>query len=310
MAGLDWDIRKDEILTLADLRAALQGRGTLTPVQVLAVAGEHAIDGWRAITRVDTNDKLAVVTDEYVETQNAEHFGFLEALLGETIPETAFSLWGGRQIGALTRLPESITVGGDEVRQYLYLRSRHDGTGATRLFPTDVRVVCANTDRAALDAAGGLDGPGVHKILHRGDKSSGIHQARQALQLTLDASQQFKQLGDRLAREAVSHRQLSNVLEQLYPSGIGIEGGPTTARQQRTRRASQESVRQIFLTGDTQGNAPGSKWCLYNAAIEHNQHHRSIRTKDERLAGERRFVRAFEDPEGFGRVVLAAVETA
>lgn len=310
MAQLDWEVRKDEILTLSDLRAALKGRKTVTPAQVLAIASEHTMDSFRAITRVDTNDKLAVVTDEYVETQNAEHFAFLEALLGKTVPETAFSLWGGRQIGALTRLPKGIEVGGDEILLYLYLRSRHDGTGATWLFPTNVRVVCANTDRAAIDAAGGDDSPSIHKILHRGDKSSAIAEARAALQLTIDAGKQFKKLGDRLARQKVSERQLAKVMEQLYPSGIGVEGGPTTKRQQKTRVAAQESVRQVFLEGPTQGNSPATKWCLYQALIEHNQHHRSIRTTDERLAGERRFVRAFEDPEGFGKLALATVQAA
>ena len=48
----------------------------------------------------------------------------------------------------------------------------------------------------------------------------------------------------------------------------------------RTRRAREQTKRRIvelFLHGDTQGNAPGSKWAAVNAIVEYGDWHRPIR---------------------------------
>lgn len=318
LAKLDWQVDVDKFLTMGDLERALKGAGqSLTPRQVLNRAREFTVPDLRATVRADTHDVLGVVSDEYVDWQNREVFAFLEAMLGETEPETAFSLHGGKQVGALTRIPDSIEIGGDEVRTYIYARWRHDGNGALWVFPTPVRVVCANTDRAAIDVAGGGDSDVIHKIQHRGDKTTAVHEARTALSITANATKLLKRFGDRLARQKVSERQLAAVLDRLYPAGLGVEGGPNTTRGQKRRQSAQNAVRELHLRGDTQGNSPGTKWCLYNALIERHQHVLAVRTPSdvddptrERIGAERRFVRAFEDPDGFGSLALRAVVEA
>lgn len=298
-AGLDWRVRLDPVLTLPNVAIAANGPAKGTAAR----AGEYAIDGFRAVVREDTGDVLGMVTPQYEPFQNHEVFDFLEALLGEVIPETAFSLHGGRQIGALSRIPEHIEVGGDEVRTFIYNRTRHDGGGALWTWPTNVRVVCANTDRLAIQEAGGQDSPTIHKIQHRGNRSVQVAEARAALQLTVDYRKQFKKVGDKLARQKITEKQLGRVLEQLYPSG-------TTDRKATTSAAARGAVMELFLHGPTVGNAPGSRWCAYNAIVEHHQHDRPVRTKDARVSAERKFVRAIEDPDGFSAMAHKLVATA
>jgi phage/plasmid-like protein (TIGR03299 family) len=180
----------------------------------------------------------------------------------------------------------------------MYVRTRHDGTGAVLVLPTAVRVVCANTDRMALDSA-----PSVFRVRHTGNVGEQLYQARRALQITIDYGRQFARAGNRLAGERCTERQLARVLAELYPSGPGD-------RTARTAQQARETIIDLFLHGPTVGNAPGSKWSAWNAVTEFDQHHRPVRTRDPRRALERRFVRALEDPDGLQRRAFALLAGA
>src|SRR4029078_5896129 len=97
---------------------------------------------------------LGVVSDGYTVVENRDCFEFLAKLLGsELVFESVGSLWGGRQVFITARLPDHITVGGDEVCPYVVLSAWHTGTGAIRAMTTPVRERCANTARGALERA-------------------------------------------------------------------------------------------------------------------------------------------------------------
>jgi hypothetical protein len=140
------------------------------------------------------------------------------------------------------RLPDHITVGGDEIRPYVVLSAWHTGTGAIRAMTTPVRAVCANTARAALDRA-----RSVYRVRHVGDPTAQLHEARAVLGLTVDYYRQFARFGDELALAPMSERALGEVLAELYPHD--------TALGARAR----ETVLALFAGGETVGNAPGSK---------------------------------------------------
>jgi phage/plasmid-like protein (TIGR03299 family) len=282
LAGLDWHVRQQPVF--------LAGHDPL---------GLRAIRGYQANVRSDTGDVLAVVTDAYEVVQNRECFAFLANLIGSELHfETAGSLHGGRQVWCLAALPDWIEVGGDAVRQFMYVRTRHDGTGAVLVLPTAVRVVCANTDRMALDGA-----QTVFRVRHTGNPSEQLHQARRALQVTVDYGRQFAQTGNCLAGERCTERQLARVLAELYPSGPGD-------RAARNAQRAREAIMGLFVGGPTVGNAPGSKWSAWNAITEFDQHVRPVRTRDPRLSLERRFVRALEDPYGLQRRAFELIAAA
>jgi len=285
-AGLDWQVRQQPVYL-----AGHDGDGR--PV------GHRRVDGVCANVRSDTGAVLAVVSDAYEVVQNRECFAFLSALIGSELHfETAGSLHAGRQVWCLAAIPDWIEVGGDAVRQFMYVRTRHDATGAVLVLPTAVRVVCANTDRMALDSA-----KTVFRVRHTGNVSVQLHQARRALEITVDYGRQFARAGNRLAGERCTERQLARVLAELYPSGPGD-------RAARTAGQAREAITGLFLHGPTVGNATGSKWSAWNAITEFDQHHRAVRTRDPRLALERRFVRALEDPDGLQRRAFELVARA
>jgi aminopeptidase N len=169
---------------------------------------------------------------------------------------------------------------------------------------TNVRVQCANTDRMALDDARARDG--IYKIRHIGDVNQRLQEARTALDLTVDYAKQFKKFGDRLAKQKMTEKKLGEVMAELYPAGSD------TDRSVRSAEKRRDTVLAIFrgegAQGDTTGNAPGSKWCAYNAVVEYQQHYAPVRAKkDTTEAAERQFVRATDDPQGIQRQALELV---
>ena len=258
-------------------------------------AGGQPVPSHHATVREDTDAVLGVVSDDYVVVQNHECFAFLANLLGsELIFETAGSLWGGRQVFITAELPDHVTVGGDEVRPYVVLSAWHTGTGAIRAMTTPVRAVCANTVRAALERA-----TAAYRVRHVGDPSAQLHQARAVLGMTVDYYRQFAAFGNALALEPMSERALCAVLDELYPHDTALGG-----RALSNRRRAREAVMAVFAHGDTVGNAPGSKWCAWNAIVEIHDHHGSARTP----AGA--WARAIEDPSGHKTRALELVLAA
>jgi hypothetical protein len=104
-----------------------------------------------------------------------------------------------------------------------------------------------------------------YSIRHTEKVREHVHQARRVLELSVDYYRQFKAVGDRLASERCTEAQLRRVLEELYPSGTD----DVSDRARRSREQVKQRITELFLVGDTQGSAPGSKWAAVNAIVEY-----------------------------------------
>lgn len=270
-SGLGWAVTKQPI--------AIHRGGT--PPDWARPASE-AIPKFHATVRQDTGDVLGIVGERYRIVQNSEAFAFVDQLLGSGMHfETAGSLYGGRRVWVLATLPDHIQVGGDPVRPYLLLMNSHDGSTAVVAATTPIRVVCQNTLNWGLSQARQR-----FSIRHTEAVTHRVHEARRVLDLSIDYYRQFKALGDELASQRCTERQLRAVLERLYPSGTADSA---SARAKRSRQQTQDRIAELFLRGDTQGNAPGSKWAAVNAIVEHSDWIRPLRD------GTQRFARAIDD---------------
>jgi hypothetical protein len=54
-------------------------------------------------------------------------------------------------------------------------------------------------------------------------------------------------------------------------------------RTRRSRDHTKATIIELFLRGDTQGTAPGSKWAAVNAIVEYADWVRPIRQNGERF---------------------------
>jgi phage/plasmid-like protein (TIGR03299 family) len=249
--------------------------------------------GFKTNVREDTGEVLGIVSDEYEVVDNRDAFRFLDALIGsELYFETAGSLWRGRRVWCLARLPEYIELGGDLSATYIYVANSHDGSMAVTAATAPIRIVCANTLGAALRQA--EYGAGAHRTFcfrHTGDLQAQVAEARQVqvLGMTIDYQEEFKVLADQLAGEPISEPALERrVLRHLWV--IDDETGP---RARAHRERAIERVLAIFrgrgAAGDTTGNSQGTKWTAFNAIAEHLDYGRRYITRTSRVQ------RSFED---------------
>lgn len=271
-SGLGWAVEQDSIhLPVSPALGGVQGR---------------RIRGYKANVRGDTGKVLGIVSDDYTVVQNREAFAFLDSLIGSDLHfETAGSIWDGKRVWVLARLPEFVEVGGDQTATYIYVANSHDGSLAVTAAVTPIRIVCQNTLGLALRAA-----KQSYKFRHVGDLQEKFDEARQVLDLTLDYERQFKSLGDELARRSMSPDTLSR--EVLRPL-LAMDEIGLGDRAKKNRGEQHDRIMGIFLgngpAGDTRGAAPGTAWTAVNAIGEYADWARRRTKRTNQVA------RSFED---------------
>jgi phage/plasmid-like protein (TIGR03299 family) len=246
-----------------------------------------------ANVRSDTQGPLGIVTTRYKPVQNIEAFSFLAEIFGSEMHfEAAGSMQNGRRVWVLLKIPDFVSVGGDDVGQYAFISNSHDGKGSVVSACTPYRFICGNMIPMATRQAKGFDAKRVVTIRHTGNIEKKIEEARTVLDVTVNYYKQFTDLGDALALQKVSPRKLKMYIENLLP--INEDQGDRAARnKEEARQVVQSIFRGEGKDGDTSGNAPGSFWCLYNAAVEFADWYRPERKDGGRLQ------RAIDDPDGF-----------
>jgi phage/plasmid-like protein (TIGR03299 family) len=248
---------------------------------------------------------LGIVTQRYQPVQNLEAFSFLAGIFqSEMHFETAGSLMNGRRVWVLMKIPSWIEVGGDPIGQFAFISNSHDGKSSVLAAVTPIRIVCANTEAAALRLAKGAHAQRTYTLRHLGDMTQKIAEARNVMQVTTRYYESFKKVGDKLALVKISEKRAKNYIEKLLPIAEG-----TGDRAAANRREARDTVLRILRGeaegGDTRGDSPDTVWTFYNAAVEYADWYR-----DERKSGGR-MQRALDDPDGLkGRAWELSLEMA
>jgi phage/plasmid-like protein (TIGR03299 family) len=264
-AGLGWKVTHGDALVVKSSEWT-DDFGTKHPAELIRAKG------FKANLREDTGDVLGIVSDEYEVVDNRDAFRFLDALIGSELHfETAGSLWAGRRVWVLARLPEYVELGGDLSATYVYVANSHDGSMAVTAAATPIRIVCANTLGAALrQTEHGARAERTFRFRHTGNLQAKFVEARQVLGMTISYQTQFKALADRLALEPIS----DGTFERRVLRHLWVTDGENLGRRAReNRERTIERVLAIFrgrgIAGDTTGNSPGTKWTAFNAIAEH-----------------------------------------
>ena len=248
-------------------------------------------DRW-AVVRNKDNSVLGVVGPEYQVIQNVEMFNFLDALTtGEDKVaqwESAGALRGGRRVWALLNLVESeIIVGkGDRVLPYLLVHNAHDGSGACKVQPVTVRVVCMNTLEAAI--AGTFRELTV-TIRHTGDVKNKLAAAKLVLAQAGEMFGAFGRVANELAEVEVKKESFEELVNDLFPLPEGEDASKAAITKVGQARdifglALREEVKLLAAPG-----AGFSYWTLLNSVTRYTDHARKVQVGKGREAGEARF---------------------
>lgn len=189
LAGLDWNVYQTDVI---------DGNGCV-------------IEGYKANLRDTDGNFLGMVGNRYKIVQNKDAFSFTDSLLGEGVKyETAGSLFEGKRIWLLAKMPETKILG-DEVIPYLCFTNGHDGFNSVKVCLTPTRVVCANTLNFALSNA-----QRSWSTKHIGDISSKMEEAKHTLRLAENYMKELEIVSDQLANTDVSEAEVQNVLNNVF----------------------------------------------------------------------------------------------
>lgn len=249
----------EEALELAGLNWEING------MPIYNAEGKQ-IRGYQANTRSSDGKVMGVVTTKYQVVQNKEAFAFTDSLIGEGITyETAGSLYGGKKIWLLGKMPERYIVG-DKFDPYICFTNSHDGTGSVRACMTPIRVVCNNTLNMALSSASRS-----WSTVHRGIMENKLQEARETLQLAEKYLVKLDETADRLANEKMSEGEMKAALDNMFQIP-----DDATDRQKRTAEKAKEDIIICTLRPDV-AQFLGTKWGFLNAVSDYAGHAEPVR---------------------------------
>ena len=268
LAGLDWDPIATEVYALADLN--VDGTPRYEP-----------IDGWKAIARSDNGAVLSLNRDTYTVISHGEMGEIVEAVLAQPNVkwETAGVLDTGRSVWCLALLDEPITLPGDAspTLPYLAITNRHDGTAACALRATAVRIVCANTFRAA-ELEGERTGA-TFSFIHKSSWRNRIEEARQAVTGARTEMRRYSELAAELLGIPITPRQRELFITEFIPMP---PQGLVTDRVARNVEEARNALRLLFQS-TTNEQIAGTGYGLVQAAGEYLDHVRTARSWETRL---------------------------
>lgn len=253
-AGLDWSVAKKPL-------AIASTEGDIAGTMAEGVFGVFRTDRWQC---------LGAVGSDYECLQNRDIFEQFQPFLdaGQLSFESCGSLDEGRRVFVQARLCQEDTDigGGDTIAPMLLIASSHDGSLATRVGFTPVRVVCQNTLSAAVSRGGLL------KIRHTKSQTAALDAvmktcdvARQEFAATCEQYKQLQRLPiDRKTLEAYVRR----VLEVK-------DGEKMSSRKAR----SFDRIIRNALYGRGQSASELTAWSAYNGVTEWTTHSRQSDAK-------------------------------
>lgn len=251
-----WNVRKTPLFTVDENGNQIVAESRFATIYTNPVTGE--------------NQYLGVVGSYYEPIQNEKHIDLLNALVDESGAhfDTAGSLRSGRETFVSMKLPETMNVGGqDPVDLYLLALNSHDGASAFRFLVTPVRVVCANTQAAAIRAA-----KSSFSIRHVRGATGVIAEAREALDLTFKYVSEFEVEAERLLGLSFSDREFDGFIKELFD----YEKAETT-RQFNTATEHVEGASSLWHSSATMEGITGTRWGAYQAVTEYTDHFMAVR---------------------------------
>lgn len=249
-----------EALTSADA-IRIAGLDWVVEPKRMYLADGTEIKDFVANTRNVDNAVFGVVTEKYKIVQNKDAFDFTDSLVGDDVRyETAGSLFGGRKIWLLARMPNKKVLD-EDFENYVCFTNSHDGRGAIRVCCTNVRVVCNNTLNIALNTA-----KRSWSTKHMGNMEEKLAEAQHTLQLSNQYLDEFAVEADRLAHTRISDDEVQKVLNEMFPTTADM-----SERQLNTNKKAKDNFMVCYYMPDIE-KYHGTKYGIINAMADFADH--------------------------------------
>ncbi len=201
-----------EALEYAGLDFRVERRTLFTSKRTLVPGTERLlIPDCFATVRLDTEQVLGVVGNQYEVVQNRDAFSFFDAIVkGEGILyETAGALGKGERIFITAKLPSYIKVGKEDlIEQYLFLTTSHDGSGSITAAFTPIRIVCNNTLNAALKNMSNSI-----RIRHTNNAKQKLEEAHKVMGITNILSAQMEDVFNNWSKVKIKDKEVYKLIQ-------------------------------------------------------------------------------------------------
>lgn len=255
-AGMNWNVNDTALVY-----KGAQGQDVIFPDR-------------RVLYRSDSSGALGVVSNNYKIVHPGEALEFFRDLIADQgfKMETAGCLFGGRKFWALAKCGEAARImGQDEIKPYLLMASSCDGSMATAVHLTSVRVVCNNTLRMSIGAEG-------QNAQIRVPHSATFHadSVKQQLGIVEGAWDNFLQNIDKLANLQIDRDfAIDIVADELKAEWKNKEGDDMTRDEMVDSSIVLRRIMKLY-DGESLGNdyrsSKGTAWGLVNAVTQFFDH--------------------------------------
>lgn len=265
----DWNVRKAELyvrLLGSNGFTEVPVPGKFVTVRTNPVTGEDEIIGLRT-------ENHGVVGTVHQPFQNESLCAFLNALVDESGAhlETAGSMNDGANIFVTAKLPKDLLVGGvDPINLNIAVLNNHTGQAAIRGLVTPTRIVCANTQRAAI--ANALSS---FKIRHTITAAQRVDEARRALGLTWKYVESFEAEAEKLIQKSLTDAQFDEIVKDLWTP----PAADAPSRSITLDKARSDELHRLFADADTNANIRGTAWAGYQSITEYLDHFVPVRSR-------------------------------
>lgn len=223
-----------------------------------------------SVVRQTDHRTFGIVGRDYKVINNVEAFAFFDQVVdsGEAKYETAGSLAGGQRVWITAKVGDDIEICGEKYKGFLLVSNSHDGSRAFRALTTMIRVVCANTETMALNAA-----KTSWSLTHKFTLEGKTGEARRALELSFAGQDAFAQEVERMLNIQVNADQFKAAVTAVLP------------KQKRQLETNVSQLMGIFESETTvvDTDVKGTAWGAYNTFTYWTDHVRASRQAEARM---------------------------
>lgn len=257
-AGMDWKLLRSRV------RYAVDRTGDESNFMTM--------DDSHVLFRSDTKEALGLVSSNYNIVQPKEMLEFFRDIVSENgfKLSTAGTLFGGKRFWALASIGEEANViGNDLMKGFLLITSSCDGTMATTVKPTSVRVVCNNTLSMAMGKS-----DGTVKVSHRTNFDH--KRVKDQLGIVHGTFGSFIRQTRQLAQHEISKMRARDMTARLL-----VDSG-TVTKAEPEKSNGFNSIMSLFERG--KGNFGKTAWDWVNGVTEWVDHEQRAKSESHRIA--------------------------
>ncbi|MEP7317177.1 MAG: DUF932 domain-containing protein, partial [Panacibacter sp.] len=264
-AGLDYEVTKEKLFT-----------------------SNEEVKNYFATVRTDTQQILGVVGSRYEVVQNKTAFTFFDSLITTDTGikyETAGAVGNGERIFITAKMPEVIRVGRkDDIEEYIFLTTSHDGSGSIMAAFTPVRIVCNNTLSMALQ-----NHSNAVFIKHTANAEYKLNEAARIISISNNTSEILETLFNSWAKVRVNDAELLKLIQlAMSPNKEVFQAIATGNKHFEFTTQFEEICSTVFeyaMSSPTQQmeTTAGTLFGAYNAVTGYYQNVKDFKSGDSKI---------------------------